>query len=235
MVVLWYGLIATFVATAIGAICSWLWYRADGGNEAFYAMMSATAAATLSGIGIILEYFFATKEGDGSKPPQDTVPSLFAWLRANVPSKDLSETLPIALRLAQKLGDKGFEKWVRFEFNGYNQAEMTDTDSVPEYRNVPGRYVDQYKHMAPYYADIPSLCKFRLPIGVRELEQHAKSQNEISIHDPELIEMIREQLKFNAERFACSPAAILSVLDAIRSQLLDWMHRIQSNQVNSIA
>ena len=40
-------------------------------------MMSATAAATLSGIGIILEYCFATKEGDGSKPPQDTVPSLF--------------------------------------------------------------------------------------------------------------------------------------------------------------
>jgi hypothetical protein len=174
-------------------------------------------------------YRRATAKAEAENPTGvgDTTSSLLAWLFANVPSKNLSETLPVALRLAQKLGDTDFERWVRFEFNGYNQRDMTEADSVPEYRNVPGRYVDQYKHMAPYYEDIPSLCVYRLPLGVRELEQHAASDKEISVHDPELIAMVRKQLGFNAERFVCYPAALLSVLDEIRSHLLGRLHRIQ--------
>jgi hypothetical protein len=230
MVVVWYGLLATFAATAIGAVCSWLWYRADGGNEPYYAMVSASAAAVLSGIGIVVQHLFGGKADDGSKPPQDTVPSLLTWLLANVAAKDLSETLPVALRLAQKTGDKDFEKWIRFEFNGYNQSEMSEGDSVPEYRNVPGRYVDQYKHMAPYFEDIPSLLKYRLPLSIRELEQHAKSQTEISIHDPDVLAMVRNRLRFPAERFICYPASVMAILDAVRSRMIDWLHRIQTSQ-----
>jgi len=59
--------------------------------------------------------------------------------------------------------------------------------------------------MAPYYEDIPSLQKYRLPLSVRELEQHGKSHNHISVHDPELIAMVRERLGFNAERFGLLP------------------------------
>jgi len=109
---------------------------------------------------------------------------------------------------------------------------MSETDLVPEYRNVPGRYVDQYKRMAPYYEDIPGMGTFRFPNGVRELERHARSTNEISVHEPAILAMIQKNLKFDAVRFVCYPASILNVLDAIRSQLLDWLHRIESSQVN---
>jgi hypothetical protein len=60
MVVLWYGLVAAFVGSAIGAVCSWLWYRADGGNEAYYAALAATAVAVLSAIGVAVQFFFST-------------------------------------------------------------------------------------------------------------------------------------------------------------------------------
>ncbi len=80
MVVLWYGLIAAFIGSAVGAVCSWLWYRADGGNEAFYAATSATIVAVLSLIGIIVQYFFdrpANEEREAG-PPKENANSLLA-------------------------------------------------------------------------------------------------------------------------------------------------------------
>jgi hypothetical protein len=67
VVVLWYGLIATFIGSTVGAICNWRWYRADGGNEAFYAAMSSTIVAALSGIALGVQYFFDTSSNDESE------------------------------------------------------------------------------------------------------------------------------------------------------------------------
>ncbi len=159
-----------------------------------------------------------------------TAASLLDWLLLNVPSKDLSETLPVALRLAKKLGDTAFERWVTLEIKGYNQRDMTEGDSVPEYRNVPGRYVDAYKHMAPDDPDIPSMNIYRMCSGVRELERYAAGDKEISIHDPDILRMIRNTLRFKAERFISTPAAFLGVLETIRANLLDWLHTIEADQ-----
>jgi hypothetical protein len=155
---------------------------------------------------------------------------LLNWLLANVPSKELSETLPVASRLAKKLGDKAFERWATLEFKGYYQRDMTEGDSVPEYRDVPGRYVDAYKHMAPDDPDVPSMNIYRMSNGVRELEQYAASKNEISLHNPDILRMIRTSLRFNAERFVSMPSAFLGVLDSIRANLLDRLHSIEAEQ-----
>jgi AbiTii len=146
-------------------------------------------------------------------PGPDSGPALLAWLLSHAPSKDLSETLPVALRLAHKIGDKDFERWVRFEINGYNQDQMIEGESVPEYRNVPDRYVDRYKEMAPYYPDIPALNVCRMWNGVRELEHHSKTNGEMTIRDPDVLGMIRERLGFDAVRFVSNPAAIRAGCD----------------------
>ncbi len=144
MFVLWYGLIAAFIGSAVGAVCSWLWYRADGGNEAFYAATSTTIVAVPSLIGRIVQYFFDRPANDESEagPPKENANSLLAWLLRCVPSKDLSRMLPKALRLAKLLGDKDLERCVRCELNGYLKPHMNDADVVPEYRTVTGRYMD---------------------------------------------------------------------------------------------
>ena len=177
MVVLWYGLIAAFIGSAVGAVCSWLWYRADGGNEAFYAATSTTIVAVLSLIGRIVQYFFDRPANEESEagPPKENANSLLAWLLRCVPSKDLSRTLPKALRLAKLLGDKDLERCVRCELNGYLKPHMNDADVVPEYRTVTGRYMDIYGR--PLMIDDPNLSfvnEDRLRLGVRELEAHTE-------------------------------------------------------------
>lgn len=212
MVVLWYGLIAAFIGSAVGAVCSWLWYRADGGNEAFYAATSATIVAVLSLIGRIVQYFFDRPANEESEagPPKENANSLLAWLLRCVPSKDLSRTLPKALRLAKLLGDKDFERWVRCELNGYLKPHMNDTDVVPEYRTVTGRYMDIYGR--PLMIDDPNLSfvnEDRLRLGVRELEAHAEKDGMLYIQHA---------------------AFIYGILDSIRSELLDRLHKIETQR-----
>jgi hypothetical protein len=62
-------LIAAFLGSLVTSICTWLWYRADGGNEPFYGAISASVVAVLSGIGLIVGYFVNRKRG-GDQPPK---------------------------------------------------------------------------------------------------------------------------------------------------------------------
>jgi hypothetical protein len=214
--------VLTFCA-AVSLAFAWI-YTKNGDYEPY------TYGCGVIAFGIELYRRYGLKDKDaGNGHGADDASSLLSWLLANAPMKDLSETLPVALRLAHKIGDKGFERWVRLEISGYNQHQMAEGDSVPVYRNVPGRYVNQYNQVAPFYPDIPALNVYRLWNGVRELERYSKSDAAMTIDDPELMSMIREQLRFDAVRFVSNPAAILSVLDAIRIQLQERLHGIEAS------
>ena len=66
--IVWYETIATFLGSLVSALCMWLWYRAEGGNEAFYGAISASVIAALAGLGMIVEYFFTKVDGTKEKP-----------------------------------------------------------------------------------------------------------------------------------------------------------------------
>jgi hypothetical protein len=56
MIRVWYGVIAAFIGSFSTALCSWLLYLKDGGNEAFYAAISTSIVALLSGVGIVVHF-----------------------------------------------------------------------------------------------------------------------------------------------------------------------------------
>jgi AbiTii len=131
--------ILAFVAFVILAV-RWAWTQ-SGWFEPY------TVLCALVGVGLELcrrlvpESEVAT---EGMQPPRDAASSLLAWLTTHVPSRPLSETLPVALRMAQKLGDKDLERWILCELNGYSPQTMRGTDVVPEYRTITGRHLDIY-------------------------------------------------------------------------------------------
>ena len=56
-IIIWYGLIATFLGSLATAICNWRWYlRGEGGNEAYYVGVSSSIIAILALGGIIIQY-----------------------------------------------------------------------------------------------------------------------------------------------------------------------------------
>ncbi len=59
MVILWYGLITTFLGSLATSICMWLWYWADDrANEPFYTAIATSIVAVLAGGGIVIQYLF---------------------------------------------------------------------------------------------------------------------------------------------------------------------------------
>jgi AbiTii len=233
MLILWYGLVAAFLGSLVTSICTWLWYRAEGGNEPFYGAISASVVAVLSGIGLVVEYFANRKRG-GDQPPKANPESLLLdWLLTHVPSEDLSKTLPKALNLAKMVGDKDFEKWILCEVNGYSPRTMVAPDVVPEYRTIPIVHMDMYKR--PLIIDDPSLSfvnQDRLCFGVRELEAYAKRGGMLFGHDPRFVASIKENMHVDVVQYQFNTASIFGILEAIRSQLLDRLHGLRSNQAN---
>jgi hypothetical protein len=53
-----FALISGFIVTLISSVCLWLWYRADGGNEAWYGAVASTGACVVTAIGVILDLLF---------------------------------------------------------------------------------------------------------------------------------------------------------------------------------
>ena len=210
------------------AVLVGLWAWTQNGNFEPWTAVCGVVAGGLE----IYRRFFLEIAIDGNALPEDTSDGLLSWLLANSVSKDLSETLPRALRLAQKLGDNNFEKWVRLELYGYNwENGMAALDVVPEYRAVPGRYLNGYGQMLRLQdPDLSFVNEDRFRLGVRELEGYAKKTGMLYIVNEDMLSLVRQNFGFDAVQFGFNPTAILSILDAIRSKLLDRLHRIKDGQ-----
>ena len=166
--------------------------------------------------------------GEQPEPPKDAASSLLQWLLANAPTKDLSETLPKALRLAQMLGDKDFEKWILCELTGYSPGTMAAADMVPEYRIIPIRHLDVYNR--PLLIEDPDLAfvnQDRFRFGVRELEAYAKKGGMGVAHCQEYVNAIKESMDIDVIKYRFNSASIFGMLDSIRSILLDRLHTIE--------
>jgi uncharacterized protein (TIGR02391 family) len=147
-------------------------------------------------------------------------------------SKKLSEIFPSALIFSKELKDKDLEKWLQLEMNGYirpNPALTADV-VVPEYRTVPGQYYDIYGR--PLVLSDPKMSfvnEYRLRHGVVELEKFAEYKDFIAIQDSHFIDGIKKHLKVNVYSFKFSPDAILGILDAIKTNLINKIIAIKQD------
>src|SRR4051794_34710193 len=88
--------IAAFLTLAV-LVGLWAWTQ-NGNYEPWTAVCGVVAGGLET-----YRRFFLENASEGKAPPEDSSDGLLSWLLANSVSKDLSETLPRALRLAQKL------------------------------------------------------------------------------------------------------------------------------------
>jgi hypothetical protein len=208
--------VATFAALAILAV---LWVWSKNGNYEPWIVLCGVVTGGLE----LYRRFVLKEEAESSGSPGDTARSLLSWLTANASTRDLSETLPKAVRLAQMLGDKDFETWARLELYGYRSDNgMAETDVVPEYRTVVGQHTNRYGQ--PLIIQDPDLAfvnEERFRFGVRELEAYAKKNGMLYVQNPHMFALLKQHLGFDAVQYAFNAASILGILDSIRSRLLE--------------
>ena len=213
--------VIAFLALAT-LVTLWAWSQ-DGSYEPWTAVCGAIAGGLE-----IYRRFFNEETDEANRVPGHSTESLLTWLLDNVSQKDLSETLPQALRLAQRTGNVDFEKWVRLELYGYKgENGMSETDMVPEYRSVTGRYINAYGQTLQFQDPKMSFINVdRFRVGVRELEGYARKPGMLYLANEDLLELIRTKFGFAAVQFGFNPTAILGILDAIRGRLYDRIHVI---------
>jgi len=212
--------VIAFLATAALAT---LWICDPGGNYEPW-----TVVCGLVSVGVELYRGFLTRS-EGEPEPLTRSGELLHWIQEHGVEKPLGQILPRALQLAQLLGNESLEHWVRMELYGYTQeGGMTEQDVVPKYREVTGRYMDQYNQML--HVDNPKLAfvnTYRLRYGVRQLEELASKTEMQNVRDEKFIRLLREELHVDVFRFCFSPIEVTGVLDHIRNRLLEKVNRIE--------
>ena len=106
---------------------------------------------------------------------------------------------------------------------------MTEQDTVPEYREVTGRYMDSYNRMLQVPSNLDFVNGYRFRYGVRQLEELAKKEKMQNIRDEDCIELLRRELNVDVYRFCFSPTEIVGVLDCIRNHLMEKVNSIELN------
>jgi hypothetical protein len=208
--------IAAAVATVVLAI---LWISDPGGNYEPWTVICGLVATVTE-----LCRRLGTRSEEGTNPrPRSQLDELIRWILEHGIERPLSQVLPRALQLAQLAGDRDLEHWVRMEMYGYTpDGGMTEQDTVPEYREITGRYLDQYGRMLSIDdARLAFVNTYRFRHGVRQLEELANRAEMQNLRDEQFIGLIRETLHVDVHRFSFSPVEVTGVLDRVRNLLLE--------------
>jgi len=157
--------------------------------------------------------------------------TLYQDLLGQINTAPLSQTMPIALRLARELRQSDFEKWLRLEIGGYfnTNSAMTDDVKVPEYRSVAGQHLDRYGRPFVVSSNIQFVNSMPLQNGIDELEKLVNRTEMLIIQNPASIEFFRETLNVEVFAFHFSPLEISGVLSSIKLKLNDWLYDIRNS------
>ena len=165
-------------------------------------------------------------------PAKEAAKVQLTELYNSVDSLPLDSLLSRIVRFAQENKYAELERWARLELNGYyGHSGMTETDVVPEYREISGEYYDEYRR--PLVIDDPKLQFInsdRLRQGAIELMEYSRANGYLSVRIPTSIKSIRENLGVEVTHFRFSPTEISAVISRIRSVARDRLHDIKTSQ-----
>ncbi|MBI3464954.1 MAG: hypothetical protein HY000_18145 [Planctomycetes bacterium] len=136
----------------------------------------------------------------------------------------LSVVLPDAIEFAKRIGDREFERWCRLELYGYGaQGGMQETDTVPDYRAVTGRWIDGSGRVLDLsaYDDLSIVNRYRFRSGVKMLEELAKRTEMQNLADDSFRQLLRQHVGFDAARFCFNPVELVTALDLIKNMLAE--------------
>ncbi|MDA3838287.1 MAG: hypothetical protein PF574_04820, partial [Candidatus Delongbacteria bacterium] len=212
------------IAAIVTAVLAFMWVRDPAGNYEPWTVICGVVFAVTE---ICRRIRTPSKVEPESLSKSE---ELIRWIQSYGHEKPLSQVLPRALQLSQLLSLSDFEHWVRMELLGYTQeGGMTEQDTVPEYREITGRYMDNYNRMLQVQTDNDFVNGYRFRYGVRQLEEFAKKEKMQNIRDEGFIEILRRELNVDVCRFCFSPTEIVGVLDRIRNHLIEKINNIKLN------
>jgi hypothetical protein len=208
--------IVEIIALIITVILAIFWIRNPRGN---YEPWTVICGVITVGSDIIRR--LTKQKNEKSKP--STAEELVSWIQNEGLEKPLSQVLPRVLKLAKLINDNKLEHWVRMEINGYDKkVGMTEQDVVPEYREISGKYMDQYNRMLKISnPNLAFVNTYRFRLGVRQLEELSSKSEMQNIRDETFIDLLKENLKVDVIRFCFSPVEVAGVLDRIRNELME--------------
>jgi len=214
--------IIAFFAAAILAV---LWALNPNGNYEPFTLLCGLVG---TGIEIFRRLKKTNALADIQLTPNSTTYEIHKWLHKNLNRFNLSETLPHALDLANRINDSEFEHWIKMELYGYDEhGGMKESDVVPKYREVTGRHMDAYNRMlAIEDPKLDIVNSTRLRFGVGKLEELSGADDMLNIRDEGTINLMREHLGVDVYRFCFSPVEVASVLNNIKLKLMEWVRKI---------
>lgn len=141
----------------------------------------------------------------------------------------LSKCLRRAMHVAHDSGAKSLERWLRLELGGYldSNSAMGEDIVVPKYRTVVGQHLDLYGRVFLPTSDFSFVNETRLRNGIEELEALASCGDAVTIHDPQMCELIRVHLKVDVYFFRFSAIHVKGVMSAIRTELEARIHELK--------
>jgi hypothetical protein len=147
-------------------------------------------------------------------------------LDANVRVSDLLRRVKFA---ATKLGLGAVEDWVEQELSGYSDAV-----TLPEYRIINGRPMAQhpYRGWELIGGHVERISKRKVGQTIASLEELAKAPEGTTIHFPFSDAVLAKLNEANGTRewsaaLEVDKSAIVSILDRVRTLVLDWALKME--------
>ena len=103
---------------------------------------------------------------------------------------------------------------------------MTESDNVPEYRSVVGRWADIYDNFLDVsnQPELSIVNEFRLRFGIPMLEELSAKKEFQNIKDDATINILRQHLSVEVVRFCFNPLEVRSMLQNIKSRLAEKIY-----------
>jgi hypothetical protein len=215
-------IVLEIIAAIVTAGLAAMWVCDSSGNYEPWTVICGVILA-------VSDIFRRVRTRSEDKPKSLSKPEeLILWIQTQGAENPLSQVLPCALKLSQLLDSQDLEHWVRLELLGYTQeGGMSEQDTVPEYREITGRYMDRYNKMVQVPPDFDYINGYRFRYGVRQLEELAKKEKMQNFRDEDRIELLRRELNVDVCSFCFSPTEIVGVLDRIRNHLIEKVNNIE--------
>jgi len=137
---------------------------------------------------------------------------------------NITEILDRVIEIADMNNDEDLKKWAHLESEGYYKSNkyLSEEDVVPQYREVAGEHRDSYDR--PLIITDPKLSLInttRLRHSAAELDGLSKRrEGPLSMKDPELCKIIKENLGITVTKFVFNPASLDAVINSIKQEAI---------------